>query len=152
MRADLGIDAFFSQAQALHGMAADKMLLDNRRCIFRMNMAVPDCFWINDDCWPMFALVKTAGLIDSDFGAESCCLYKLLQLGVQFAFSICRARRPGSIGGAGIVADKNVVFKAGQAVFLLGDADFRLKLQPAFFPLRAGFPDSMPSTRSHLRK
>jgi len=38
---------------------------------------------------------------------------------MEFAFSICRAGRPGSIGRAGIVANKDVAFKRGQAVFLL---------------------------------
>jgi hypothetical protein len=66
----------------------------------------------------MFALVKAAGLVDSHRRSQSCRLGELIQLGVQIAFAIAGARWAWSIGGAGIVADKDVAFKCWQVVFL----------------------------------
>jgi hypothetical protein len=43
----------------------------------------------------------------------------LLQLGVKLALPIRGAGWAGRIGGTGVVANKNMAFKRGQAVFLL---------------------------------
>jgi hypothetical protein len=67
----------------------------------------------------VFALVQAHGFINAHYRAQPGGLRQLLQLRMEFAFSICRAGRPGSIGRAGIVANKDVAFKRGQAVFLL---------------------------------
>jgi hypothetical protein len=67
----------------------------------------------------MLALVKAAGFIDAYPPGKSGRFRQLLQPGVQFAFSIARARGARRIGGARVVADKNVVFKGGQSVVLL---------------------------------
>jgi hypothetical protein len=74
VRAALGVDAFFSQAEPLHWLASEKVFLNNRRRILRLDMAIPNGFWINDDCGPMFTLVKTARLVDSNLAAQTCCL------------------------------------------------------------------------------
>jgi hypothetical protein len=42
---------------------------------------------------------------------------------MKLAFSVDGAGRPWSIGGTGVVANKDVAFKRGQSVFLLDGDD-----------------------------
>ena len=83
-------------------------------------MAIPDGIGINHYGWAVFALIQTSGFVDADFGAKSGGFGELLQLGEELALSVGGAGWAGSIGGSGVVTDKNVAFKCGQAVFLLG--------------------------------
>jgi hypothetical protein len=92
----------------------------------------------------VLALVKAAGFVDAHFACKSGSLGELLQLGVEIAFSIGGAGRPWCIFGTSVVADKDVVFKRGQAVFLLRSDSSRLMLRasvPAFLTLK--FPQPL---------
>jgi hypothetical protein len=62
----------------------------------------------------MFALIQASGLVDTHRVTKTGSLAMLLQLGVQFALSIRRARGAGSAFGTGVVADKNMMFEDGQ--------------------------------------
>ena len=85
-----------------------------------LHMAVPDGIGIDDYGGPMLALVETAGFVDADGRAEAGSFRELLQLGEELAFSVGGAGRAGRFGGTGVVADKYMTFKWGQAMFLLG--------------------------------
>jgi len=115
------VDALFGQAKALDGMAAYQVLFHDGRGVRGLQVAVPDGIGVNDDRRPMFALVEAAGFVDADGRTEAGRLGKLLQLGEELAFSVGSAGRAGRIGGTSVQTDKNVTFKCGQAVFLLGE-------------------------------
>jgi hypothetical protein len=119
------VDALFGQAQALDGMAAYQVLFHDGRGVRGLQVAVPDGIGVNDDRRPMFALVEAAGFVDADFDAEAGGFGELLQLCEELAFSVGSAGRAGRIGGTGVLADKDVTFKCGQAVFLLGAKEGR---------------------------
>jgi hypothetical protein len=124
VRAGFGVDALLSQAQALDGPAAHQVLLNDLRGVSGLHMTVPDGFGIDHNRRPVFALVQAKGLVDANGGAESGSFGQLLQLGAEIAFAIRGAGWAGRIGGTSVVADKNVMLKRGQAVFLLGAADW----------------------------
>jgi hypothetical protein len=67
----------------------------------------------------MFALVQAQRLIDAHFPRQAGIFAQLAEPRVQLALSIRGARRSRCIGGADVVADKNVAFKCGQAETLL---------------------------------
>jgi hypothetical protein len=119
VRACFGVDAFIGQAQPLDRPAAYQVLLHNLRGIGWLNVAIPDGFGINHHCRPVFALIQTKRLIDADCGCETGGLGQLLQLGEEFTLSIAGAGWAWGIGGALVMADKDMAFKRGQAVFLL---------------------------------
>jgi hypothetical protein len=118
MRAALRIDAPLSQPQPLDGPSAHQVLFHNRRRIRGLHVSVPHGLGINHHRRPVLALVQAEGFVDAHRGAQTGRLRQLLQLCVEIAFSIGSARWPGRIGRAGVVADKNMAFKCGQAVFL----------------------------------
>ena len=120
MRAGFCVDAFIGQAQPLDRPATDQMLLHNLRGIGRLHVAVPYGFGINNHSRPMFALVKAEGLIDADRGCEAGSFGELLQLREELALAIGGAGWAWGIGGALVMANENMAFKRGQAVFLLG--------------------------------
>ena len=119
MRATLGVDAPLSQSQPLDRTSADEVLLHDLGSIRGLHMAVPHSLRINHYGRPVFALVQAHGFIDAHRRAQPGGFRQLLQLGMEFAFSVGCAGRSRSIGGAGVVANKDVAFKRGQAVFLL---------------------------------
>ncbi len=114
MRAALCIQTGVGDTQPFNGPAAYEMLADDFGCIFRFDVAVPDSFWVNDDCGSMLALVKTARLVDAHAGAEACGLGQLLQLRVELALAVGGAGGTGRALGTHIGADKDMMFKCGQ--------------------------------------
>jgi len=122
MRAALGIDAILGQPQPFHRPSAHQVFLHNLFGVRRLHISVPDGLGINHHRWPVFALIQAAGFINADLAAKSGSLRKLLQLRKQLAFPIGSAGRAWCIGGAGVVANKNMAIKDWQAVFLLKGA------------------------------
>jgi hypothetical protein len=118
MRARLGIDAGIGQAKPLHRAAIYQVLLHYLRGIFRLHMPVPDSLGIHDYGGPVLALIKATRLVNTDGISQAGGLGELLQLRVQFALSIGRARGPWSTFWTGIMANENVVFEQGQASLL----------------------------------
>ena len=57
MRAGLGIDAFLGKAEARDRAAGDEMLADDFGCVGGLDMSVPNGFRVDDDGWPVLALV-----------------------------------------------------------------------------------------------
>jgi len=125
MRTALGVDALLSQSQPLNRTSTHQMLLHDLDCIRRLHMAIPHSLRVNHYGRPVFALVQAHGFIDAHRCAQTGGFRQLLQLRMELTFSVSRAGRPGSIGGAGVVANKDVTFKRGQAVFLLDRIDER---------------------------
>ena len=60
MRAGFGVDALIGQAQPLNWLAANQVFFYDLRCIFRLNVPVPDRLWIHHHGWPVLALVKAS--------------------------------------------------------------------------------------------
>lgn len=114
MRAVFAVEALVGQAQALDGTTANQMLLDNRGGIGWLHVAVPDGFGIDHHHRTMLALVQTAGFVDTHSPLQSGGFGQLLQLGVQVAGAIRGTGAAGGVGGTGVGADKNVMFKSGQ--------------------------------------
>jgi hypothetical protein len=125
MRAGFSVDAFVGKAQALDGSSANQMLLDNCGRVRWLYMAVPDGLRVHHHSRPVFALIEAEGFIDAHGRAEPRRFGQLLQLGVKLAFAIRGAGRARRIGRTGVVADKNMALKRGQAVFLLKIDDWR---------------------------
>ena len=78
VRAGLGVEARVGDPQPLHRPATHQVLVDDLRGIFRLHIAIPDGFGIDDDRGPVLALVKAAGLVDAHRAAQpasfvSCC-------------------------------------------------------------------------------
>jgi hypothetical protein len=124
VRAGLGVDALLGQAQSLDGPAAHQVLIHDLRGVTGLHMAVPDGVGIDHNRWPMFALVQAKGFVDAYGGAESGGFGQLLQLGEELTFAVRGAGRARRIGRTSVVADKNVMLKRGQAVFLLDVDDW----------------------------
>ena len=121
VRAAFRVDALIGQPQAFDGTAAHQVLLYDLRGVRRLYMAIPDAFGIYHYGWAVFALIKAAGFIDAHDRAQPRGFRQLLQLSVEFAFSIAGAGWARGIGGTGVEANKDVTLKRGQAVFLLAD-------------------------------
>jgi len=117
--AGFGVDAFLGEAEALDGTAGDEMFGDDLGGVFRLHAAVPDGLRVNNDRWSVLALVEAERLVDAHRGAEAGGLGLLLQGGEERADAIGGAGWPRSAGGAYVMTDKDVMFKRGQAIFLL---------------------------------
>ena len=87
--------------------------------VFSFDSAIPHSVGINHDRWAVLALVQAAGFVDPHPAAQAGLFRELLQPCMQLAFSIGRAAGPWCIGGAGIVAHKDVMFERRQAVVSL---------------------------------
>lgn len=118
MRAGFRIEAFLGKAEALNGPAGDQMLGDDLRCVLRLHVTIPDGLGIDDDRGAVLALIEAAGFVDAHLTGESGGFCVLLQLGVQLAGSVNGAGGSWRAGGAVIEADKDVMFKRGQAGIL----------------------------------
>jgi hypothetical protein len=116
--AGLGVDAGVGNAESLDRTAIDQMLFDDLGRIFRLDEAVPDRFWIDNDRGPVLALIEAERLVDAHIG-EAGGLGNLLQLRKDFALSIGGAGRPGSSLGANVMTDKDVMLVKRQSVILL---------------------------------
>ena len=114
MRAAFGVNACVGQPQPLHWLSFHQMLFHNVRGIGWLHMAIPDGFRVNHDHRAVFALVQAERLVDPDSGTESSGLGQLLQLGVQFRFTVSRAGWAGCVGGTDVVTDKYMMFKGRQ--------------------------------------
>ena len=98
------------------------MLLHDFSGIAGLHVTVPNGFRIHDYNWTVLALVKTQRLVDADFGSEAGGFGQLLKLSEDLALSVRRAGGARCIGWANVMANKDMMFKLGQAVFLLGAA------------------------------
>jgi hypothetical protein len=116
MRAGLRVHALIGQPEPLHRAPVDQVFLHNLRSIFGLNVSVPDRLGVYHHGWTVFALIKTARLVNANRTSQACGLRKLLQLRVQFALAIARARWPRGAFRARVVADKYVVFENWQTV------------------------------------
>ena len=114
VRAELGVEAFVGEAEALDGAAGDKVLVDDFGGVFRADVAVPDGFRVDDDGGTVFALVEAAGLVDADARGEAGGLGELLDGGVEFGLAVGVTGGARGVLRAGIGADKDVTFKRGQ--------------------------------------
>jgi hypothetical protein len=145
MRTGLGVDARVGYSQALHRASIGKVLLDDFRCVFQLDAPVPDGVRIDYDRRAVFALVKTHGLVDADAVGEPSRFGQLLKLGKDFAFSVGGAGWAGRAFWADIMAHEDVMFEKRQRG---GSSCFQSNRRGV--PKK--FPQSLRSTRPHLRK
>ncbi len=114
------------RAQPLHRPPAHQVLRHNLFRILGLHVAVPHRLGIHHHRRPVLALVQAAGLVDPHLRrparprAQSCCNRVCSSL-----FPSRGAGRPRRIGGADVVADKNMAFKWGQAAILLSPSQLR---------------------------
>jgi hypothetical protein len=80
MRTGLSVDASIGQPEPLNRTTVDQVLLHNLRGIFGLYVPVPNRIGIYDDCRPVLALVKAAGLVDAHRISQAGSLGQLLQL------------------------------------------------------------------------
>ena len=66
-----GVDALVCEAQPFDWTAMDEVFLNDLSGIFRLDVAVPDGFGIDNDRWAMFALVETSGFVDANRAAQT---------------------------------------------------------------------------------
>jgi hypothetical protein len=83
---------------------------------------VPHSFGIDHHRGPVLALIQAQGFVDAHRASQSGSLGKLLQLRMQFALSIARARGPGRAFWTDIMANKYVMLEWRQTSFLLPPA------------------------------
>jgi hypothetical protein len=149
VRTALCIDAISRQAQPLHWPASNEVLLHNRRSVSFPHISVPYRFRIDHYCRSVLALVKAARLVYAHCGSQPGRFAQLLQLCVQFAFAVRRARWAWSALRARVMTYENMVLEWGQSAFLLS---LRLQVRNRQLP-RPGFPHfATAGDRPHLRK
>jgi hypothetical protein len=119
MRAALGINACVRQPQPLHGSPVHQVFLHNFRSIFGLHMPIPDCLGIHHDSGAVLALIQATGLVDAHRAPQPRGLGQLLELRMQFAFTVRSARGARRAFRTGIMADENVAFEQGQSMLLL---------------------------------
>ena len=71
MRAGLGVEAFFGQAEALDRAAADEVLIDDFGGVFGADVTVPDGLRVDDDGGAVLALVEAAGFVHANAVLEA---------------------------------------------------------------------------------
>jgi hypothetical protein len=118
MGARFCIDAFIGEPEPLHWTPVDQVLPHNLRCIFGLDMPIPDGFGVHHHRRAMFALVETAGFIDANRISQACGLGKLLQLRMQFALAVRGARGARGAFRTNVMADENVMFENRQKGYL----------------------------------
>lgn len=114
MRAGLGIEAVFGNAQPLDGTAADKVLGDDFFGVFGTDIAVPHGLGIDNHVGAVLALIQAAGLVDAHAAGQARFPGELLQARVQFAFAVLAAGGTRRFRRTDIMADKDVAFETGQ--------------------------------------
>jgi len=125
MGASFGIQTLVGNAQPLNRNAGDEVLGNNDCGIAGLHIAVPDCLRIDHHNRPMLTLIQTTGFVDAHFAGQAGRFGQLLQLEVQIALAIDRARDAGSSRWTGVVANKNMVFECGQTGVLRSECRFR---------------------------
>jgi hypothetical protein len=127
MRAILRIHTLLSQPQPFHRPAAHQVFIHNLRRIPRLHIPIPDPLRINHHRRSVLALVQAPCLVDPHLRPQPRGLGQLIQLRVQFAFSVSTARRPRRTFRPHIMTNKHVALKPRQALFLLIPDKSRLK-------------------------
>ncbi|HEY0478682.1 MAG TPA: hypothetical protein VGD37_14285 [Kofleriaceae bacterium] len=94
--------------QALDGLSADQVVLDELGNIVGRDVLVPDLLWIHDDRDTALALVETPGVVDPDGLQDS----MLLQLGLQPVTDLCAAAHLAAaawvVAGSFVGADEDM--------------------------------------------
>jgi hypothetical protein len=68
----LVIQAFVGYAEALDGMAGDKVLRDNGFGVLGLDIPVPHGFRVDHDHGSVLALVQASGLVDAHPASQPC--------------------------------------------------------------------------------
>jgi hypothetical protein len=110
MRARLRVNALVGQPQPLHRPARNQVLGHNLLGVFRLHVSVPNRVRVNDNRWPVLALVQAAGFVDPHLASQPGLAAQLLQPRVQLALSIAGATRPRRVRGTLIKTDKYMAF------------------------------------------
>ena len=81
--------------QRFHGSSAEDVFLENPLRAFAIDAGVPDVFRIDDDHWPVAALVHAPGVIDADDSFQPELSRTLLQDFMHFLGALRGARFAG---------------------------------------------------------
>jgi hypothetical protein len=123
VRAMLGVDAGFGEAQALDGTAVNEVLLYNLVDVARVNFAVPDGLGVDDDDGTVLALVEAAGLIGADSVFEACVLDRVFEGGLELLGSLRETAGPGGGFVALVGADEDMVLKKRHLRWILAGVE-----------------------------
>jgi hypothetical protein len=106
----VGVDAGGGEAQALDGVAADEVLLDDFVRVARVREAIPDAFWVDDEDRTVLALIEAAGLVDADAVLQAGGFHSVFERAAQFLAVLVGAT--GACGGfvSLIDADEKMAF------------------------------------------
>ena len=115
MRTGFRIDAPVGQPQPLDRPAAYQVFFHDLRRVFGLHEAIPHCFGIDHHRGAVFTLIQAKRFVDAHAIGNPRGLGQLLQLRVQLAFSIGRARGARRARGTNVVANEDVVFKRRQS-------------------------------------
>lgn len=72
VRANSGVEAFVGDLEALHGLVAENVLLDDRFGIGQSHVAVPHGFGVNDDGGAVLALIKASCFVGANGRFDAC--------------------------------------------------------------------------------
>jgi hypothetical protein len=111
MFASCGIQAAVGKYQALHGISADNVGVDNFINVREGNATIPNGFRVNHQIRAVLALIQTACLVRPDFPLQplfcELLLEQFLQLGARFGIAAAARMSFGAL----ISADEDVFLK-----------------------------------------
>jgi hypothetical protein len=91
------------------------MLLNDLLDVTGVYLAVPHRLRIDDDHWPMLALIQAAGLVGPDLVLETGSLDRVLESRFKFFASVRKAARPGRRLVALVGTEEEMMFKKGHS-------------------------------------
>jgi hypothetical protein len=143
VRTGFCVEALFGDAETVYRAASDEVIPNNGFGVLGADIAVPDGLRVDDDHGAVLALVEATGLVDAHAAGKASFLCQLLEAGVQIALAVGGTGDAGRIGGAGVVANKDVMFEGWQRGILLDASDSRV-MPPVrvFRSAAARFPQS----------
>jgi hypothetical protein len=109
--AGFGVQAGVGDAEAFDWASGDEVLGDDFVGVFGINAAIPDGIGVDDHGGAVLALVKAAGLVDSDAAGEAGFSGELREAGVERALAVGGAGGARRVGGADVVTDEDVAFE-----------------------------------------
>lgn len=109
MGAALRIQTRVGNEQAFNWLVADDVGVDNLVHVGFCDSAIPDCVGIDDDVWPMLALIEAARLVRANRSFDA----TPSQFNLEYALEVTFARRittPTRIAGRPLVATNENMF------------------------------------------
>ena len=111
MFTDSGIQALVFQPESFHRTSPHDVGFNDLVYITQRDSAIPDCFRIDYNVWPMLALIEAARVVGANSALQSALGELLLESRAQFVMSARIAAAARMALRAHIAANENVAFK-----------------------------------------